>query len=319
MATLTPLALEHAQAIGSLFGMDVVSTNGIQAGSVNSNYKLELAGGGLVFLRIYEEQRAETASLEARMLEHLSTRGVPTPRPIERKDGALLAEHQGKPVILFPWVDGETLCQRLVTPERMSRVGEALAQVHVAGASYEGAPASRFSEADLEARLESLPWSTLDAELRGAATELRRRLRERPPRAPESLRVIHADLFRDNVLWQDDAIAALLDFESASRGSAAFDLGVTLLAWCFTDDLDRDLARALMRGYCGVRPLDDEDRAHLFSEASFAALRFAITRITDFELRPRGSGVYKDYRRFLGRGRALDRLGPEGLLTFLGL
>jgi homoserine kinase type II len=95
-------------------------------------------------------------------------------------------------------------------------------------------------------------------------------------------------------------------------------LMVTVLAWCFGDRLDLALARAMLSGYARVRPLADDEAADLHAEGSFAALRFAVTRITDFELRPRGSGVYKDYRRFLARAAALDALGARGLLALAG-
>jgi homoserine kinase type II len=68
-----------------------------------------------------------------------------------------------------------------------------------------------------------------------------------------------------------------------------------------------------------VRPLPEDEAARLHEEGTFAALRFAVTRITDFELRPRGTGVFKDYRRFLARADALDALGSEGLRAMLGV
>lgn len=322
VAILTQLPLDDAKRIGSLYGLDVVGVRGILAGSVNSNYALELADEGRVFLRVFEEQAQAAASGEARLLDHLASAGVPTPRPLLRNDGAaasFIASHHGKPVAVFPWVDGEILCQRRVTKSSASRVGEALARVHVAGASFQDAPASRFDAQRLATRLREIDRSAAGGELARTIDDLTRRLDEMPPRAPETAGVIHGDLFRDNVLWRGEEIAALLDFESASRGSAAFDLGVTLLAWCYGDDLDPGLSRALASGYCAVRPLAEDERRALHDEARFAALRFAITRITDFELRPRESGVYKDYRRFLGRLSALDRLGPDGLTTFLGV
>jgi len=94
---------------------------------------------------------------------------------------------------------------------------------------------------------------------------------------------------------------------------------VTLLAWCVGDALDPELARALADGYTAARPLPEAEAEALYAEGSFAALRFAITRITDFELRPRGSGVYKDFRRFVARGAALTALGSDGLRALLGV
>ncbi|WP_437654220.1 homoserine kinase [Sorangium sp. So ce1182] len=330
MAILTPLSLADARRIGALYGLEIADVRGLLAGSVNSNFALTLADGrGQVFLRVYEEQQLGEASREARMLEHLAAGGVATPQPLRRQDGApgsegasFIAEHAGKPVALFPWVAGESLCQARVTPDATRRVGSALARVHLVGASLEGTSVSRFDLDGLDQRLRGLraQGSALPPDVAAAVDELTGRLdgiRAARPRTPGPETLIHGDLFRDNVLWQGGEISALLDFESASRGSAAFDLAVTTLAWCFGDDLDPELAAALAAGYVSVRPLSTEERHRLFHESVVAALRFSITRITDFELRPKGSGAYKDFRRFLARQRTLERLGPEGLLALL--
>ncbi|WP_437677441.1 homoserine kinase [Sorangium sp. So ce131] len=347
MAILTPLSLDDARRVGALYGLEIADVRGLLAGSVNSNFALTLAGGrGQVFLRVYEEQQLDAAKREARMLEHLAAGGVATPQPLRRRDGsspaeaaAFIAEHAGKPVALFPWVAGESLCQARVTPDAARQVGAALARVHLVGASFEGASASRFDLDHLDQRLRGLralrhPGRADDTSAAGALPEAftpevaaavdeltgrLERIRAAAPRTPGPQTLIHGDLFRDNVLWHGGEISALLDFESASRGSAAFDLAVTMLAWCFGDDLDPALAAALAAGYTSVRPLSPEERGRLFHESATAALRFSITRITDFELRPKGSGVYKDFRRFLARQRTLERLGPEGLLALLRL
>lgn len=321
MATLTPLPLDDARRLGAEYGLDVAAVRGIPAGSVNSNYALTLAGGGRVFLRVYEEQAAVSAAGEARLLAHLAERGVKTPRPLLRSGGDagdFIAEHAGKPVALFPWIEGDSLCQRRVTPGVARQVGAALAEVHLAGDSFVGAPVSRFGEIELAARLRRIEATRLGPELAGAVARLAAQLAalERP-RAGHGL--IHGDLFRDNVLFRGGEIGALLDFESASSGSRPFDLMVTILAWCFGDDLDPALARSLAQGYAAARPLPEDEAAALFIEGSFAALRFTITRITDFELRPRGAGVFKDYRRFVARGAALDALGVDGLRALLGV
>ena len=322
MAILTPLLLEDARRLGARYGLNVASVRGIPAGSVNSSFALTLEGGGRAFLRIYEEQQAASASVEARLLAHLAERGVKTPRPVslaEDTAGGFIAEHAGKPVAVFPWIDGDSLCQKLVTRAAARRLGAALAQVHLAGDSFVGAAPSRFGPPQLALRLRAMEAMDLDAEIAAVVAPLGDRLASLTdrPRAGEGL--IHGDLFRENVLWHEGQIASLLDFESASLGSRPFDLMVTILAWCFGDGLDHDLARSLADGYTSVRPLPEDEAAALYVEGSFAALRFTITRLTDFELRPRGNGVFKDYRRFLARGAALAELGPHGLRALLGV
>lgn len=341
MAVLTSIQLDDARRIGREYGLDVAGIRGILAGSVNTNYECALAGGGRAFLRIYEEQGAEGAAREMRLLDHLGSRGVPTVRPLLRTGAGdttapTLSEHAGKAAAMFPWVDGEVLCQKRVTPAVMEQVGAALAKIHVAGADFEGAQRSRFDTAHLLGRVERLraqghgraasgeiAGGEIGADVERLADKLaahaeRERARDARDGAPPSA-LVHGDVFRDNVLWSGGQMAAVLDFESASLGSVMFDLCVTMLAWCYGDTLERGLARALASGYVRERPLTVTDRERLFDDAVFAALRFSVTRITDYELRPAGTGIYKDYRRFLGRLGAVEGLGAAGLSAFLGL
>lgn len=317
MAILTPLGLEDARALGVLYGLNVVACDGILAGSVNSNFALTLGDGRRVFARVYEEQGVDTARHEAALLTHLARNGVPTPCPLMQENGDVIAAYRGKAFAVFPFLDGDVLCQRRVAPASTFAVGAALGRMHRVGADFDGCLASRFDAARL---LERIGQARL-----GPGGEALGSLLDRlgeivdAARLPPPDRVIHSDLFRDNVLFYEGSLVALLDFESASRGAASFDLMVTMLAWCFGDGFERDLATALVSGYRSERELSREDVEGLFPAARFAAARFSITRVTDFEQRPRGAGVYKDYRRFVARLSALDEMGAPGLRTLIGM
>jgi homoserine kinase type II len=114
--------------------------------------------------------------------------------------------------------------------------------------------------------------------------------------------IIHGDLFRDNVLWANGAIASLLDFESASRGTFVYDLMVCIEAWCFTERFETARVAALLSGYQRKRPLSPAEIQALETEGALVALRFATTRITDFSLRAApGEKPKRDYRRFIER------------------
>jgi homoserine kinase type II len=193
--------------------------------------------------------------------------------------------------------------------------------VHVAGAGEKADP-GRFRYEDLLVRLDRIAGSG-DARFVPMVPRFRALLdrvqADRDHEIPRGL--THGDLFRDNVLWEDSGrIAALLDFESACEGSYAFDLMVTVLSWCVGDDLDPRLARSLCDGYENVRPLSNREKAALRGEGMFAALRFTITRITDYAMRKGGEGprVVKDWRRFMKRFDRLDELGRDGVSELLG-
>jgi homoserine kinase type II len=294
---------------------------GIAGGSVNSNFALELESGRL-FLRLYEERDRAGAEGETAMLDRLARAGVPTPAPLRRTDGAFVSVARGKPAAIFPWRDGRMRCQKGVTPDDARRVGEALARVHLAGLD-EVCDAGRFRLTDLVGRLDRIEASG-DKRFVEVAPRLRSALervhRARDRSLPRGL--THGDLFRDNVVWDTaGGVAALLDFESACEGTYAYDLMVTVLAWCVGDDLDASLAAPMVAGYERVRPLAPGEKRALGVEARFAALRFTVTRITDYALRPEGPGprVVKDWSRFMMRFDILESLGPDGLSRLLRL
>lgn len=322
MATFTSLSETQIAQFLDDFGVgSLVSFSGVPAGSVNSNFEIWVAEKKRYFLRVYEEQGWEGAVSEAKMLERLAALGVPTPAPIPRRDGSTVALLADKPAALFPWREGTMRCQRAVSPEDTWRVGAALARVHLARGG-ESRGEGRFRPQDLLVRLEKI--AREGGELATEAPSLRRALEEacarRDPGLPSGL--VHGDLFRDNVLFSADGdIAALLDFESAHDGAFAYDIMVTVLAWCVGDTLDGALASALVRGYESVRPLTTPEKDAFFTEARIAALRFTITRITDYAMRSGGVGerVTKDWRRFALRHESLEKLGPKGFAALLGI
>ncbi|MGE0323344.1 MAG: homoserine kinase [Polyangiaceae bacterium] len=310
MALLTPLDRSAAAAIVQGYGLELTEFEPLAAGSVNSNFRIDTAQGRF-FLRIYEEQAAEGAVRELELLRGLAAAGVPTTVPPLRLDGASVSHHQGKPVALYPWVEGDIVCTERAVPERCEAVAEALARVHLAGGSLPEQPPSRFDVDALRQRLSTIQREA-PPELCRAAKEIEGLLpgveQARVADLPQGL--IHGDLFRDNVLWNGPDVAALIDFESASQGVFAFDLMVLILSWCFRDHFELERVRAMLRGYQSVRPLSPEERRGLGGEGALACLRFATTRITDFAMRAApGQPPIRDYRRFLQRLEELQQ--PE--------
>jgi homoserine kinase type II len=117
-------------------------------------------------------------------------------------------------------------------------------------------------------------------------------------------------MFRDNVFFEGSTISAIIDWESASDHALLYDLAVVLLAWCYSDGIDWSLARALVDSYADERPLRPVERTAFANVAGLAAVRFAVTRITDFHLR---GDSRKDFQRFLDRLSVLEEIDPTSL------
>jgi homoserine kinase type II len=331
MGTFRTLSQSDVEEILGLFGQNGHPTAvPIAAGTVNTNFavQLESPGGGAAarrFLRINEGKTRDDVVREAAIVEHVAARGVPTPRPIHARDGLPFALWQGAFISLFPWVEGHTLGRAEVGPPQAEAAGRALALLHRAGNDLSDRRPGRYEADEIERRMHVIATvhAASDPVLAAAAKVLTPALAElRSKRdAGLPLGLIHGDLFIDNVLYQDGALAALLDFEQASWGPLLYDLAVSVLAFGYgRDDFRVDVTRAFIDGYRAVRPVGAQEARGFGAELGFAACRFAVTRITDVYLR-RGAGAPggKDFHRYLDRLAAVQRhLGQGGGLFDLG-
>jgi homoserine kinase type II len=320
MAEWRKLAEADVRAILGDFGVaGYRAHHPIAVGTINTNVRVETDAGPL-FLRINEGKSLDDVGREAAIVAHAAARGVPTPVPHTTPTGQPFTLWRDHIVSLFPWVAGRTLERAELTAEHGAQAGAALARLHLAGADFADRRAGRYEPHEIDRRLghiaglgrpELIPaQAILTAELAALAGE---RAGDLP------MGVIHGDLFIDNVLYLDDQLAALLDFEQASWGRLTYDLAVTVLAFGFgRDDFRPDVTRALIDAYAAVRSPTLPERAAFGAELRFAACRFAVTRITDVHLKQgAGAAPGKRYQRYLARLASVQgHLGVgDGLLA----
>ncbi len=292
------LALEHAEALQS-------------KGTVNSNFFVRSTDHRRYFLRVNEGKSESDVGAEAVLVEYLHARGLKLPPVVKTQKGNWFTLVVGKPVSLFPWIEGHEATPQPGQVESMRVAGVALAELHRAGEDLPAKklPRNHYSLEELCRRFNSFRDDPQFAEVvRWLEEELVRA--QQPTALPSGL--IHQDLFPDNVLVDaDHHLLAVLDFEQATHGRYVYDLAVALNAWCFFEGkFDREGAGAIVEGYRSIRPLSEAERRALPDEARLAAARFTITRITDVFLRPtldpalRARKHYRDYVRRLDFWRA---------------
>ncbi|HEY5937624.1 MAG TPA: homoserine kinase [Kofleriaceae bacterium] len=310
MGVFTRLGEAELGEITEAFGLgQVVRFAPIAAGTINSNFSLE-TDAGRYFVRVNEGKAEADVAWEARLVEALAAAGVVTPPPVLARDGRPYAPLAGtrKWTSVFPWRAGHHLAASEVTEATARELGQRFAEFHRAGLALPVAwrRGSIYDHDHLVARFTRISQHT-DPALRRAIEIVgdemafiadHAAIRRRAPTG-----IIHGDLFRDNVLWDDGRVVAILDFEQASGGSLAYDLAVCINDWCWTDQPRFDLISALLAGYRSVRALSHAECEALPIEVRAAAARFTITRITDVYL-ARVANPDKDFRAFLARCEA---------------
>lgn len=313
MTELSETDLAH---LTRAFGVgELVAFERIEAGTINANYRIETAAGRW-FLRVNEGKTAEDVAYEVELVAALRDRGIPTPAMVATPSGERVVWHAERPVNLFEWAEGGHVEEGQIESGHLEELGGALAALH--GAGDELGPRYRrtsiYTTERIAERFAGFSTSTdphVAAAVPTIAAELELLAGERERREALPQTVIHGDLFPDNVLFDRRGLLALLDFEQASGGAALYDLAVCLNAWCFEEgELRAPLADALLRGYRAVRTLAELEARSLWIECRAAALRFAVTRITDVHM----AGLArdgKDFRDYLVRLARWRRLGPD--------
>lgn len=287
MAVFTPVTLEDLTPWISEFPLGKpLAIRGISSGIENSNFFVDTETGEYV-LTLFEKLRFEQLPFYLNLMRHLAERGVLVPAPIARRDGEILTMLCGKPACLVTKLEGDWL--PYPKPIHCGAVGAMMASMHLAGRDYPlKQPNLRALEWWIETAPKVMPYldaanrDLLDAEMRFQQDFHASETYANLPRGP-----VHADLFRNNVMFDGDKLTGFFDFYFAGCDTWLFDLAVAVNDWCIDLDsgvLDNERVRALLDSYSKVIPFTEDDRTAWQPMLRAAALRFWLSRLYDFHM-----------------------------------
>jgi homoserine kinase type II len=309
MSVYTTVTAEQLQAwlaqhnVGTLTGL-----KGISAGIENTNYFVTTTAGRYV-LTLFEKLTAAELPFYLNLMAHLADHGIPSARPIPDLEGSLLGELNGKPAALVSFLPGKDVADP--TPAQCAAVGAMLARIHRAGLSYparmENPRGRRWWQAVMPEIVGFLP--PHDAALLRSEVEFQagHRFDDLASGA------IHADLFRDNALFEGSRISGVIDFYFACTDALLYDVAICLNDWCVDESggIDDSRSEALLASYQALRAVDAREAEAWPVLLRAAALRFWTSRLHDFHVPRAGELTHaKDpahFRRILERHIAHPR------------
>ncbi|MGH8012624.1 MAG: homoserine kinase [Candidatus Binataceae bacterium] len=322
MAVYTELSKTFLEELAEDYNFGrVVNVVGVPEGSVNSNYLLE-TGKGKFLLRVDEVKSESEVRREIDLLTFLRKHSFPCPHPMQDRTGRFYRDFDSKCVSLFRYYDGRVLSAARLRPTQLETVGRALGELHVIGKGYKKGIDNRFSFeriADLYLTVRTRLPNYFRKTMRTLEDEIDYLTRYLEGKLPKG--IIHGDLFADNLLFRGEKLTAVLDFEAACRGKFIFDIATCVNALCFIEgaySLDR--FRNLLRGYETVRTLSLAEWDAFPNELRYSSLRFTVTRLHDFFLKPHNDGITrvgKDFNEFFDRLRVLRREKEGGMEALL--
>ena len=260
--------------------------SGIAEGIENTNFLLETEEGRYVLTLFEQRTPGEDLPFFRDLMAHLATGGLPCPRPASSSSGDAPIELAGKPALIGSFLPGAQTTDP--SEEQARAVGQMLARLHQTAVDFGRSRGNSMGPAAWREIADKIAADAQDVApdlLRMVAAELdfleRHWPRALPPELPVG--IIHGDFFPDNLLWEGGAISGVIDFYFACKEALAYDLAVTLNAWCFgpSGEFDESRAGAIVAGYEAVRPLTAEEKAAMPRFLRGAALRILLSRTHD--------------------------------------
>ncbi len=293
--TVTPEELRTW--LKSYYSLGVLTDlQGIASGIENTNYFVTTSHGRFV-LTLFEKLARDDLPYFINLIAHLARHGIPCPSPIATLQNDYLNQLNGKPACIVSCLKGASITAP--TADHCAQVGEMLANMHLAGASYPSHMPNPRGPAWWRATAPQV-MPKLDADDAALLTE---ELRFQSLYRHEDLArgVIHADLFRDNILFDGDKLAGVIDFYYACDDVWLYDLAITVNDWCVTEQSELDLERmqAMLSAYHAVRPLTAIERGAWPVMLRAGTLRFWLSRLYDFHFPREGELTHaKDPNHF---------------------
>lgn len=275
----------------------VVEIKGISAGITNTNYfvttevnaddRVDAAqakpGLNRYVLTLFEHNTIDELPFFVDLMAHLSKHQVSCPTPIVDQHGEALHLLQGKPALMVSCLNGRDV--EVPSANQCAQVGETLAKMHLASESLlrSGTAVTanpRGADWREKTAAQVMPLLTSDEQVL-LQTAMQLQAQADVHALPAG--IIHADLFRDNVLFDGENLGGFIDFYYACEDVLAYDIAIAANDWCVQADGNFDEARlsALLTAYESVRPLTVAEKDSWPTLLQMAALRFWLSRLYD--------------------------------------
>lgn len=279
MSVFTPLQREELEVFLAPYELGRLRNfEGIAAGSENSNFFVSLEQGEYV-LTLVERGPTQDLPFFIELLDVLHQARLPVPYALRTTRGEALRNLAEKPAMLQPRLPGKHVSAP--NTHHCAEVGRLLARLHLATREQ---IIERRSDRGLDWMQEEGP-SLAMALPEDQLPLLRDGLAEIAELKPKILALpranLHADLFRDNVLFEGNHLTGVIDFYNACSGPMLYDIAIAVNDWCShpNGELDDDRSQALLAAYSSLRRFTPAEAELWRPMLRLACVRFWLSRL----------------------------------------
>lgn len=292
MAVYTQLSESDIGSFLALYDVGKLeSFKGIAEGVSNTNYllltKQESRNINCILTLFEENFNSADLPFFMSLTEHLADNGVVCPRPVYNKSGEVIGNIKGRPAVLIEFLQGRG--NPHITPQHLRLVGELVAKLHLATASFKQRRENALSLTGLQKMFAGFSDRVDEIQI-GLRNELEDEFAFLTKNFPKDLPagIVHTDIFPDNVFFIDGntdrpELSGIIDFYFSCHDFYMYDLMIVLNAWCFNSahEFVHERAHALFQGYNSLRKITTLEKKAMNILARAASMRFLMTRSRD--------------------------------------
>tara|TARA_B100001057_G_scaffold218596_1_gene218734 strand:- start:6285 stop:7229 length:945 start_codon:yes stop_codon:yes gene_type:complete len=260
-------------SIGKVKGFE-----GISDGIENTNYLLLTEKGEYIFT-IFENLDKERVDEYLNFMNYLNNADFRCAHVELTNSNELSIAVLNKPSAIIEKLEGKSILDADVN--HCHQIGQLLSEFHNKGSSFS---ISLKDSRDLQWKINT------NSKLSEAITKSQKKLIEKAIELNKSFEKIelpvgkiHADLFKDNVLFNNNRISGMIDFYYSCDGSFLYDIGVVVNDWCINKDgsVNQNKLVEFTNGYQKNRKLSNQEKDSFAKALCSAALRFYLSRLHD--------------------------------------
>jgi len=286
MAVYTSITFDELTSFLNSYDLtQLKSFKGISSGVTNTNYLIETDNSKYI-LTIFEQAQPKDIQFYVDLMSFLSQQKFNCPAPIVNHAGHYLGKIQNKPTLLVSFLNGKELKE--ITKENCFHVGESLAHLHLTAKDYKVSLTNPRGLNWMNEVFQKMHHLLADDEKNVISKELINLDQNFVNNLSSG--IIHADLFKDNVLFHNNRVSGIIDFYYACYDLHIYDIAITMNDWCVNASLSLDEEKKdfFLDGYDSIRKLDENEKQFLPTALRLAAMRFWLSRLYDFHFRKVG-------------------------------
>jgi len=279
----------------------LISFEGIIKGTENTNYKIITSKNKYILTILEKRVQPEDLPFFMDLQNELAAHGFDCPLPVKNNKKSIINKLKDKNAVIITFLQGENLTN--VMPEHCHELGLKIAQfTNITKNLNLSRPNSVGYKTwvSIYENFKNINNESYQEYFQLLSNELIFLKNNWPINLPTA--IIHADLFIDNILFIKNKISGIIDFYFSCNDFIAYELALTINAWCFNKDVTFNYKNynSLMMGFNNISSLNIEEKASMNVLLRGAAVRILVTRLHDKIFHPDDALVkLKDPKEYL--------------------